>query len=112
MKLARGGETGLVTRRLPGTHDPVALHAALTAEGAPLLFRRTGGRALILVDSALRFEASGLDATLRASSEGGALLLDGIAVRLGEHLVARGERELSLRFVRSDASDETARAAA
>ena len=112
MKLARHGETGLVTRRLPGTHDAVALHAALAAGGAPLLFRRTGGRALILVDPSLRLEASGLDATLTASSEGGAVLLDGIALRLGEHLVERGERELSFRFVRSAASDETARAAA
>ncbi len=112
MKLARNGETGLLTRRLPGTHNPVALHAALAAEGAPLLFRRTGGRALILVDCALRLEASGLDATLSASSEGGALLLETIAARLGEHLVTRTHRALRFRFARCAASEETARAAA
>ncbi len=112
MKLPRDGETGLVTRRLPGTHDPVALHAALAGEGAPLLFRRTGGRALIVIDPALRLEARGLDATLTASSEGGALLLDGIAARIGKHLIDRGERALRVRFARSEASEETARAAA
>ena len=96
MKLARSGEVGTVARRLPGTRDPVALHAALAAGGAtPLLFRRTGGRALILVDHALRFEASGMDATITAASEGGALLLDRLATRLADHLVDRGERAAS-----------------
>ena len=112
MKLARSGEAGLVVRRLPGLHDPVALHAALAGEGAPLLFRRTGGRALILVDAALRLEASGLAARLSASSEGGELLLEAIAARLSDHVVDRGERALGFVFARCDASDEAARAAA
>ena len=113
MKLARVGETGLVSRRLPGCHDPVGLHAALAGSGAaPLLFRRTGGRALILVDSALRLEATGLSASITATSEGGVLLLDLLAVRLADHLQERGERTLHLDYPRSDHSDEAARAAA
>ena len=67
MKLARSGEAALVTRRLAGRHDPVALHAALAGDGdTPLLFRRSGGRALILVDAALKLEASAQDATVEA----------------------------------------------
>lgn len=108
----RGGQAGTVTRRLPGTHDPVALHAALAKDGAPLLFRRTGGRALILVDAALRLEASGQTARLEAESEGGALLLDAIAARLADHVVVRAERALSFAFPRCHADDEVARAAA
>jgi anthranilate synthase component 1 len=113
VKLARTGETGLVSRRLPGRHDPVALHAALSGSGpAPLLFRRTGGRALILVDSALRLEATGLAATITATSEGGVLLLEMLAGRLAEHVEQRGERTLHLHYPRTDHFDEAARAAA
>ena len=43
-----------LTRRLDGVHDPVALHAALAAEGAvPFLFRRTAGRAVIVVGNSI-----------------------------------------------------------
>ena len=113
MKLARGDEVGTVARRLTGTHDPIALHGALAAGGAtPLLFRRTNGRALILVDHALRFEACGLEASLTAASEGGALLLDRLAIRLADHIVDRGERRFGLRFARCDDPDEAVRAAA
>ena len=76
-------EAGLVSRRLAGQYDPVALHAALAADGAaPLLFRRTGGRALIVTDAALRLEATGGEARIEALSEGGALLIAPIAERL------------------------------
>ena len=112
MKLARGGQTGLVTRRLPGNHDPVALHAALAGEGAPLLFRRTHGRALILIESALRLEASGLNATVEAISESGALLLDSLATRLAPHLDGRSDRALHFRFTRNEANNEAERAVA
>ena len=114
MRLACGGETGLVSRRLPGNHDPVALHAALAAEAgaAPLLFRRTDGRALILVDSALRLEAGALDATITAHSEGGELLLDRLAAHHAEHLVTRTPRRADLRFERCDHPDEAIRSAA
>ena len=66
MNRAKAGEAALVTRRLAGSHDPVELHAKL---GAPMLFHRTGGRALILVDSAIRLEASAGEAELTASSD-------------------------------------------
>ncbi len=108
----RGGETGLVTRRLAGTHDAVALHAGLAEAGAPLLFRRTGGRALILVEAALRLEASGLGARLEAASEGGTLLLDAIGERLEEFVVGREDQALTFAFPRCIADDEAARAAA
>jgi len=110
--MARGGQTALVSRRLAQTQDPIALHEALAGEGAPLLFRRSGGRTLIVVDVALRLEASGLGATLVAQSEGGALLLDGIATRLEEYVVAREARSLTFEFPRCEADDEEARAAA
>jgi len=106
MSLASAGEAGLVTRRLPGLHDPVELHDAL---GARMLFRRTGGRSLILVESALRLEASRSAATLSAMSEGGALLLATIADRLAEHVVHRDDRELTLRFERCDDPNEAVR---
>jgi len=114
VKLARSGETGLVSRRLAGSHDPVALHAALAAEtgAAPLLFRRTGGRALILVDCALRLEASALDATITAHSEGGDLLLDRLATHHADHLFARDPRRAVLRFARCDHPDDLVRSAA
>ena len=112
MKLARGGEAGLVSRRLAGTHDPVALHAALAEGGAPLLFRRTNGRALILIDAALRLEASGLDARVTAASEGGAMLLDALATRLRAHVVERAPNTVRLAFARSTASNESERASA
>ncbi len=112
MRLARGGESGLVSRRLAGCHDPVALHAALSAEGAPLLFRRTGGRALILVDSALRLEARALDATVAACSEGGQLLLDRLVARHSDQIMAHEPRHAALRFARCDHPDDLVRAAA
>ena len=112
MTHARQGQTALVSRRLAQTQDPVALHEALATDGAPLLFRRSGGRALILVDAALRFEAKGLEATLVAQSEGGTMLLDGIARRLGAFVVERDERRLKFSFPRCMADDEEARAAA
>ena len=112
MKLARAGQTGLVSRRLAGRHDPVALHAALAASGAaPLLFRRTGGRALILVDSALRLEANGLDATLKANSEGGSLLLEQLAGQFAAHRIECDDG-LHLRFAANDHPDESSRSAA
>lgn len=112
MKLARAGEAGLVSRRLDGRHDPVALHAALAIGGAPLLFNRSGRRALILVDSAVRLEATGGDVTVDALSEGGALLLKRLDAALPDHVVGRGELTLSLNFERCDDPDDAVRAAA
>ncbi|MDQ3079917.1 MAG: chorismate-binding protein [Pseudomonadota bacterium] len=112
MTYARGGQSALVTRRLAQSQDPVALHEALASESAPFFLRRSGGQALILVDAALRLEARGLEATLVAQSEGGALLLDGIAERLAAHVVARDERMLRFTFPRCVADDEEARAVA
>ena len=106
MTLATAGRCGLVTRRLPGTHNPVDLHARL---GAPMLFRRTGGRSLILVDSALRLEACQGEASLMAMSEGGTILLGLIADRMAAHVVSRSDRELRLRFERCDDPDEEIR---
>ena len=77
MRLPRHGEAGCVTRRLAGAFDPVSLHAALADRAArqdsatPLLLRRTGGRALVMVDSACRIEAKGSGGTVRAQSENG-----------------------------------------
>ena len=101
-----------MSRRLAGQHDPVQLHAALAAGGAPLLFRRTKGRAIILVDSAIRLEARGGTATIHALSEGGEILLGRLAVRFADRLVARDERSLRLDFVRCDDPDDAVRAAA
>jgi anthranilate synthase component 1 len=74
-----------------------------------MLFRRTGGRALILVDSALRLEATGGNATLTAMSEGGAILLALIADRLAGHVIGSDGRELTLRFERCDDPDGAVR---
>lgn len=112
MKRARAGEAGLVSRRLDGRHDPVALHAALAGGGAPLLFNRTGRRALILVDTAVRLEARGGDATIEALSEGGALLLMQLDAALPDHVVERGELTLRMTFERCDDPDDAVRAAA
>jgi hypothetical protein len=109
---ARGGQSALVTRRLAQSQDPVALHEALAGEGAPFFLRRSGGQSMILVDAALRLEARGLEATLVAQSEGGVLLLDGIAERLAAHVSGRDERELRFTFPRCMADDEQARASA
>ncbi len=113
MSHAGEGEAGLVSRRLVGQHDPVALHAALTANGsAPLLFRRTDGRALIVTDAALRLEATGGEARIEAMSESGALLIAPIAARLADHVTERGPRHVALRFERCDDPDEEVRAGA
>ena len=106
MKLAAAGQAGLVSRRLAGVHDPVELHAKLRD---PMLFRRTNGRSLLLVDSALRLEARRGEAKLTAASEGGAILLDRIADELAEYVVERSERAVKLRFERCDDPDETVR---
>ncbi|MCY7339957.1 MAG: chorismate-binding protein [Sphingomonas bacterium] len=113
MTHAGEGEAGLVSRRLPGQHDPVALHAALADLGAaPLLFRRTGGRALIVADAALRLEATGGEARFEALSEGGALLLGPLAERLANHVTEQAPRHLTVRFERCDHPDEEVRAQA
>ena len=113
MSHAGEGEAGLVSRRLPGQHDPVALHAALTTDGKPpLLFRRTGGRALIVTDAALKLEATGGAARIEALSEGGTLLIAPIAERLAGHVVEHGPSHLRLVFERCDDPDEAVRAAA
>lgn len=106
MRRAKGGQVGLLSRRLVGTYDPIQLHAGLDA---PLLFRRAGGRALILVDSALRLEATGSDATLTATSEAGEILLPRIARHLADQLVGRDELSINLRFPRCDDSDQAVR---
>lgn len=110
MKFAKKGEAGLVSRRLVGWHDPVELHAALAAGGATLLFRRTHGRAIILVDAAIRLEARGGTTKIEALSEGGELMLGRLAVRFADRLVGRGERSLQLAFARCDDPDEAVRA--
>ena len=96
-------------RRLAGTHDPVELHARL---GAPMLFYRTGGRALILIDSAVRLEASAGEVEFTVRSEAGALVLKRIAQTLAEQIVSGDERCLKLRFERCDDPDEARRSAA
>jgi len=106
MKLATAGKARLVTRRFAGVHDPVELHERLAA---PMLFCRTGGRSLILVDSALRLEATRGEARLAAMSEGGALLIADLADRLSDHVIARGSHELRLRFERCDDPDDAVR---
>jgi anthranilate synthase component 1 len=106
VKLAAAGQAGLVTRRLSGIHDPVELLAKL---GAPLLFRRTNGRSLILVDSAMRLEARQGEVRLTAASEGGAAMLARMADDFTGRVVDRVERELTLRFERCDVPDETVR---
>jgi anthranilate synthase component I len=109
VRLAKAGQAGLLSRRLVGTYDPIQLHAGL---GAPLLFRRTGGRALILVDGALRLEATGGDATLTATSEAGRILLPRIARQLADQLVGSDDLSINLRFPRCDDPDQAIRATA
>lgn len=106
MRLPTSGQAGLVARRLPGVHDPVGLRSSLEA---PMIFRRTHGRSLILVDSALRLEASGGEARLTAKSEGGAILLARILERMAEHVVGVGDGEVKFRFHRCDHPDESVR---
>lgn len=77
-----------------------------------MLFHRTGGRALILVDSAIRLEASAGEAELTASSEAGSLVLERVAQSLADHVVGRDERRLRLRFERCDDPDDARRSAA
>ena len=112
MKLARAGEAGLVSRRLVKKHDPVALHAALAADGAPLLLGRTAGRALIVIDAALKIEASGGSAVTEAFSEGGALLLERLGAALPDHVIERDKLMLRMNFIRCEDPDDAVRAAA
>ncbi len=99
-----------LSRRLEGVHDPVALHAALAAEGAvPFLFRRTASRAVIVVDEALRLEAKGRDARLEAVSEGGRLLLDQVANSTPDAVTDRAASAIGLRFAPPIAHDEEER---
>jgi hypothetical protein len=89
VSFAGPGEAGLVTRRLDRRFDPVELQARLDS---PFLFRRTGERALLLVDSALKVEATGEDATVEALSESGDALLDIVAGQLAANVTARDGR--------------------
>jgi anthranilate synthase component 1 len=109
VRLAKAGEAGVVVRRLDKIHDPIDLHARL---GAPMLFRRTGGRAIILVDSALRLEASADDATYTALSETGSMFLSLIAGKLRRNVVGETLGRLHLRFSRCEDPDEAQRMAA
>ncbi len=103
--------TALV-RRLDGVHDPVELHAALASNGrAPFLFRRTNGRAFLVVDHALRLEAKGLHADLEAMSEGGRVLLRKIAARLSEFVVEASASRTSFAFAPCLADEDEARLA-
>ncbi|MEP7315085.1 MAG: chorismate-binding protein, partial [Sphingomicrobium sp.] len=103
--------TALV-RRLEGVHDPVELHAALAASGrAPFLFRRTSGRAFLIVDRALSLEAKGPDGTLEALSEGGRILMLRIAARLGEFVVYHTPEKTSFAFTPCSSDDDDARLA-
>lgn len=106
-------EVGCLTRRLPGAYDPVALHAALTARGgaAPMLFRRTGGKALILVGAALSIEAKGGKATMTALSESGRLLSGAIAIACKPALSDVLGDETHFEFTRCDDPDEENRMA-
>lgn len=90
--------------------DPVELIAALAASGEPpFLFRRTRGRAILMVGHALSITAKGLEAKVEAVSEGGRILLPGIAARLAEFVTAQEASSLSLAFPRCTADDEEAR---
>lgn len=109
MRQAKAGEATVVVRRLDKIHDPIDLHARL---GAPMLFHRSGGRALILVDSALRLEASADEASYTALSETGSMLLPGVAARLNRNVVGESAGRLHLRFPRCDDPDEVRRTAA
>lgn len=109
MSLPRNGEVAAVSRRLSGAFDPVELAGQLDSK---FFFRRTSGRSLILVDSALTLEATGGEARIEVRSEGGALLLNTIAERLGSLLVECGERHATFRFKRCDDPDEAVRAVA
>ena len=77
-----------------------------------MLFHRTGGRTLILVDSALRLEASAEDATYAALSAAGSILLPRIAGKLRCNVVGETAARLHLRFSRCDDPDEAQRMAA
>lgn len=109
MNLPGAGEFAVVSRRLTGQFDPVELAGQLES---PFFFRRTGGRSLILVDSALSIEATGGDAHAEASSESGEMLLALLSEALQGHLVDRAARRASFRFARCDDPDEAVRAAA
>ncbi len=103
--------TALV-RRLDGVHDPVELHAALASSGrAPFLFRRTKGRAFLVIDRALSLEAKGQTAELRAMSEGGRILLRKVGVRLGDFVTHDAVGQITFGFAPCLADDEEARLA-
>lgn len=101
-----------MTRRLAGAFDPVALHAALAARAAaegeptPLLFRRTGGRALVMTGAAVRIEAKGTDGSIEARTENGAAMLDALAIDGAVH-----DGRLEATFTRCADPDEAVRMA-
>jgi anthranilate synthase component 1 len=101
-----------LVRRLEGSYNPVSLHAALAASGSvPFLFRRTEGRAFLIIDRALSLKAKGAEATLVASSEGGRLLLSEIGDLLGRFVTERGEAHLAFAFPHCSADEEDERLA-
>ena len=106
-----------MTRRLAGAFDALALHAALADRAArqggatPLLLRRTGGRALVMVDSACRIEATGPDGTVRASSENGEALLAYLVETLAGTVTSSSDTEARFAFARCEDPDEAVRMA-
>ncbi|WP_265587432.1 chorismate-binding protein [Sphingomicrobium arenosum] len=103
----------LLSRRLPGVHDPVALFAALHAEGrARMIFRRTGGTAAILCDSAIAIDAKGNGAEVRVAGAQGAALLAPLLAPLAAQVVEQDAESARLSFPPpSEDGDEAERAA-
>ncbi|MCJ7421203.1 chorismate-binding protein [Sphingomicrobium astaxanthinifaciens] len=102
----------LLSRRLPGVHDPVSLFAALHAEGrARMLFRRTGGTSAILCDSALAIDAKGREAEVRVAGAQGMALLTPLLEPLAAAVVEQDGESARLVFAAPDETgDDAARA--
>lgn len=109
MSHPQSGEVTAISKRLAGRYDPVELAGRFES---PFFFRRMGGRALILIDSALAFDATGGSARIEAMSEGGRLLLTVIAGAHSANLVESDQDIATFAFARSDDPDEAVRATA
>jgi anthranilate synthase component 1 len=102
------GAAVALCRHLASDPDPLALYAALTANGEradTLLFEQMTGPTFVLDRAAVRIECRGCEASVVALSPNGQNLLSILACRMEDRLVERDSGKIRLRFPLSDCPD-------
>jgi anthranilate synthase component 1 len=103
----KSGEAMALYRQLPGSHDPLQLYRKMSGNGGAntLLFENAAGHAMILAAAAVRVTCRNGEVLVQSIGDGGPDVIEALAVKLTDRVVARTDGELRLRFERSNSSD-------